>query len=167
MISNRGVRCLLSIHVLVSFVLVGVAASGAQKGGEPELEADFPSLSAVYKEFKPQSAVLSATDSSWSKYAYPKGAKKVNQGLPNIHFFNLRTGSSFCSEYFTVSTIYVRTGTVIAFPREGFEVERSFTYIDLDESGKKAVLNGKWVAVDVVIGYPNELKPPSEHACAV
>lgn len=141
-------------------------AEDAQKE-EPELVADFPSLSAVYREFKPRSGGLKKVSSSWFKYAYPKGSTKTEVTTLEIQYFSARTGEYLFSDYFTTTSINVKTGTVIAFPKKEFHVEREFTYIDLDGKGKKAVMNGKWVSVDVVIGYPNAEKPPSEHACAV
>lgn len=150
---------LLSGALLLSSVAIGEDAE--------ELKADFADLSAVYKEFKPRSGGLAKKETSWFKYAVAKGSTKVQKDTCEIQYFSLRSGEYLYSDYFTTTLITVKTGTVIAFPKKEFNVERSFTYIGLDESGKKAVLEGKWVSVDVIIGYPNADKPPSEHACDV
>lgn len=153
-------------YLCVSICMANIALAEEVKD-ETELVADFPNLSAVYKEFKPKSGGLQKTNTSWLKYAYPKGSTKKEVTTLEIQYFSVRTGEYLFSDYFTTTLINVKTGTVIAFPKKEFHVEREFTYIDLDEKGKKAVMNGKWVSVDVIIGYPNEDKLPSEHACSV
>lgn len=157
----RVISLLCVFACLVNLLLV------AETQEDSELVADFPDLSAVYKEFKPKSEGLKKANTSWFKYAYPKGCTKKEVTTLEIQYFSVRTGEYLFSDYFTTSLISTKTGTVIAIPKKEFNVEREFTYIDLDEKGKKAVMNGKWVSVDVIIGYPNEDKPPSEHACAV
>ena len=158
---------LKQIGCLCASICMATIALAEEVKDEPELVADFPNLSAVYKEFKPMSGGLKKVNSSWLKYAYPKGSTKKEVTTFEIQYFSVRTGEYLFSDYFTTTSINVKTGTVIAFPKKEFHVEREFTYIDLDGKGKKAVMNGKWVSVDVIIGYPNEDKMPSEHACAV
>ncbi len=144
---------------------------------EEALQADYPDLASAVKAFNPKTnSDINQGDGTWLEYAYPKGGRSLIAHVHknrlileqvDVRFLELRTGKIVSSDYFTQKLNgFPKIGSIIAYPRSDFEVEKEFTYIGKDKSGHKAVLNGKLVSVKIILGYPaGALRLPTEMVC--
>lgn len=142
-----------------------------------QVDADFPDLNAVYKEFNPKTnSSLNQGDGQWLDYAYPKGGySKVSHTHRNgielrsieLKFLELKTGKFVLSDYFTHRIEGApKIGSIIAYPRSDFEVEREFTYVGKNAKGEDIAFQGMLVNVKVILGYPaGATKLPTELVC--
>ena len=155
----------------VCLVCLGVADEGE------DIQADYPDLAAAIKAFNPKTnSDINQGDGTWLEYAYPKGGRsqithvhknRLVLEQVDIRFLELRTGKIVSSDYFTQKLDgYPKIGSIIAYPRSDFEVEKEFTYIGKDKSGHMTALKGKLVSVKIILGYPaGAPRLPTEMVC--
>ena len=141
------------------------------------LRADYTNLAAVVKAFNPKTNKdLNQGDGTWLEFAYPKGGHSLlshthkntlRLNTIDLKFMELKTGKVVLSDYFTRSlTGYPKIGSIIAYPRSDFLVEKEFTYIAKDRTNHDAVMHGKLVSVKIILGYPaGATKLPTELVC--
>ena len=165
-------------NVAIACIAIVSMSCRAAADEEEDITADYPDLASVVKAFNPKTNTdLNQGDGTWLEYAYPKGGRSLITHVHknrlileqvDIRFLELRSGKIVSSDYFTQKLNgYPKIGSIIAYPRSDFEVEKEFTYIAKDKSGHKAAQNGKLVSVKIILGYPaGAPRLPTEMVCA-